>query len=59
MSSLLTLHARLLDLLRREEGQGTTEYVVLLVGVIAIATAVTAALQTQLVTKLTSIISGI
>ena len=53
---LLNAYASIRD---REEGQGTTEYVVLLVGVIAIAGAVTAALQTQLVTKLTAIISGI
>jgi Flp pilus assembly pilin Flp len=60
MTKLFALaHVRLIEALRREEGQGTTEYVVLLAGIVVMAIAVTAALSSGLQDAIGSIVDKI
>jgi hypothetical protein len=64
LTSFLALtQARLMDavaqLRNREEGQGLTEYVVLLGGVVAMVIALVAILTTNLTTYITDLISGL
>ena len=53
---LLDVYARIRD---REEGQGLTEYVFLIVGVVAMVGAIIALLTTSLGTKLTNEINSL